>query len=205
MFHYCVTKTFEFDGTLSALSTESLQHSVEYVRSVCLRQTCKQCLTRHRLFTLTLKSTTHSELRFIKCTEIEICPGDFTSWAAGEITRANFYLRTFYEAQLTVYYGQISVTVISRILYCPQVVTTGNQRTLDVKHRLQVWFEMMERNSTFQGSNDFTILNMFHKEAWCIAGRHSGHNTHFYFLTSRSSTKIYLCRRTVMTTQGLFR
>ena len=131
--------------------------------------------------------------------------GDFPSWAAGKITRANFYLRTFYEAQLTVYYGQISVTVISRILYCPQVVTTGNQRTLDVKHRLQVWFEMMERNSTFQGSNDFTILNMFHKEAWCIAGRHSGHNTHFYFLTSCSSTKIYLCRRTVMTTQGLFR
>ena len=81
------------------------------------------------------------------------------------------------------------------------VETYGNQRTLNVKHRLQVWFEMMERNSTFQGSNDYTILNMFHKEAWCIAGTYSGHNTHFYFFTSCSSTKINLCRWTVMTTQ----
>ena len=91
--------------------------------------------------------------------------------------------------------------MFSRLLYFPQVGTTGNQRTLNVKHRLQVWFEMMERNSTFQGSNDYTILNMFHKEAWCIAGTHSGHNTHFYFFTSCSSTKINLCRWTVMTTQ----
>ena len=44
----------------------------------------------------------HSELGVIKCSGKQIRSGDFPSWAAGKITRANFYLRTFCVAQVTV-------------------------------------------------------------------------------------------------------
>ena len=46
--------------------------------------------------------TLHCKLRFIKCSEIEIRSGDFPYCSAGKITRPNFYIRTFYEVQLTV-------------------------------------------------------------------------------------------------------
>ena len=44
----------------------------------------------------------HCDLSDAKCTEIEIRPGDFPCCSAGKITRANFYLRTFCVAQVTV-------------------------------------------------------------------------------------------------------
>ena len=56
-------------------------------------------------YSITLKrfaSIIHSELCVIKCTEIEIRPGDIPCCSAGKITWANFYLCTFYDAQLTV-------------------------------------------------------------------------------------------------------
>ena len=45
----------------------------------------------------------HSDLSVAKCTEMEIRPGDFPCCSAGKITRANFYFRTFCDAQVTVY------------------------------------------------------------------------------------------------------
>jgi len=44
----------------------------------------------------------HSDLSIIKCTEIEIRPGDFPCCSAGKITQANFYLGTLYDNQVTV-------------------------------------------------------------------------------------------------------
>ena len=49
---------------------------------------------------------THYVLFVIKCSEMEIRSGDVPCCLAGKITRPNFYLRIFYEAQLhSVQYG----------------------------------------------------------------------------------------------------
>ena len=46
--------------------------------------------------------TAHSELGGIKCSGKQNRSGDFPCCSAGKITRANFYLRTFCVAQVTV-------------------------------------------------------------------------------------------------------